>query len=158
METGGAWLAGFVLLDSGPEMPVPTIEDALKTPLGGDYKTCGKQKPFHVEERDGDIHCFVGFRKRMGDFENEANVVLWERDRVIREAMQFIERMGEARLGPCRAETFPEPDTLEEFLRSFSTHGNLASYFPPILEKLGLVEVFKKGRALYIRKKEAPAE
>jgi hypothetical protein len=133
---------------------VPTIEEALKQPLTGDYLTCGKKKPFYVLERDGDLHCFVGFRKRMGDFENEANVVIWERDRVIREALAFIERMGEVRLGPCRAETFPEPDTLEEFLRSFSTHGNLASYFPPVLEKLGLVEVFKKGRALYIRKKD----
>jgi hypothetical protein len=132
---------------------VPSIEDALKQSIAGDYLTCGMKKPFYVLERDGDIHCFVGFRKRMGDFENEANVVLWERDRVIREALAFIERMGEARLGPCRAETFPEPDTLEEFLRSFSTHGNLASYFPPILEKLGLIEVYKKGRALYARKK-----
>jgi hypothetical protein len=44
---------------------------------------------------------------------------------------------------------------MEEFLRSFSIHGNLASYFPPILEKLGLVEVYKKGRALYIRRKTA---
>jgi len=133
---------------------VPSIDEALKQPIAGDYQTCGMKKPFYVLERDGDIHCFVGFRKRMGDFENEANVVLWERDRVIRESLAFIERMGEARLGPCRAETFPEPDTLEEFLRSFSTHGNLASYFPPILEKLGLVEVYKKGRALYIRKKD----
>lgn len=132
---------------------MPTIDDALKQPLEGDYQTCGMKKPFYVLERDGDIHCFVGFRKRMGDFDNEANVVLWERDRVIREALAFIERMGEARLAPCRAETFPEPDSLEEFLRSFSTHGNLASYFPPILEKLGLVEVYKKGRALYVRRK-----
>lgn len=132
---------------------MPDIEEALKTPIAGEYVTCGMKKPFHVEERDGDLHCFVGFRKRMGDFDNEANVVLWERDRVIRESMAIIERTGEMRLGPCRAETFPEPDTLEEFLRSFSTHGNLASYFPPILEKLGLAEVFKIGRALYIRKK-----
>ena len=42
-----------------------------------------------------------------------------------------------------------------EFLRSFSIHGNLASYFPPVLEKLGLVEVYKKGRALYVRRKAA---
>ncbi|MBZ0136524.1 MAG: hypothetical protein K8I27_09145 [Planctomycetes bacterium] len=130
-----------------------TLDEALKQTIAGEYVTCGHKKPFVVDERDGDIHCFVGFRKRMGDFENEANVVIWERDRVIREAVAFIERMGEARLGPCRAETFPEPDTMEEFLRSFSTHGNLASYFPPILEKLGLCEVYKKGRALYIRNK-----
>lgn len=132
---------------------MPTIEEALKTPIAGEYVTCGMKKPFYVDERDGDIHCFVGFRKRMGNFDEEANVVLWERDRVIRESMALIEAMGEVRLGPCRAETFPAPDTLEEFLRSFSTHGNLASYFPPILEKLGLVDVYKKGRALYIRKK-----
>jgi hypothetical protein len=134
-------------------MAVPDLDAALKTPLGGDYVTCGQKKPFHIEERDGDIHCFVGYMGRRGDFAQEANVVIWERDRVIREAVAFIERMGEARLGPCRAETFPEPDTLEEFLRSFSTHGNLASYFPPVLEKLGLVEVYKKGRALYVRLK-----
>jgi hypothetical protein len=134
-------------------MTVTSVDDALKLPIAGEYVTCGHRKPFYVDERDGDIHCFVGFRKRMGDFENEANVVIWERDRVIRESIAFIERMGEARLGPCRAETFPEPDTLEEFLRSFSTHGNLASYFPPILERLGLVEVYKKGRALYAKRK-----
>lgn len=127
------------------------IDEVLKTDLAGDYRTCGKKKPFHVEERDGDIHCFVGFRNKMGDFQNDANVIIWERGRVIRESMQLIEALGEVRLGPCRAETFPEPGTLEEFLRSFSTHGNLASYFPPILEKLELAEVFKKGRALYIR-------
>lgn len=130
------------------------VAEALKTDLAGDYQTCGKKKPFHVEERNGDIHCFVGFRNKMGDFQNEANVVLWERDRVIAESVKLIAALGEVRLGPCRAETFPEPETLEEFLRSFSTHGNLASYFPPILEQLGLVEVFKKGRALYIRVKQ----
>lgn len=125
----------------------------LAQPIDGDYVTCGLKKPFFVVARDGDIHCFVGFRNKTRDVENEANVVIWEKDRVITEALAFIERLGEARLGPCREETFPEPDTMEEFLRSFSIHGNLASYFPPILEKLGLVEVFKKGRALYIRRK-----
>ncbi|MBE7492747.1 MAG: hypothetical protein HS108_13465 [Planctomycetes bacterium] len=132
---------------------MPTVQEALKTPLAGDYQTCGLKKPFHVLERDGDIHCFVGFRNKTRDFDNEANVVLWEKDRLITEAVAFIERLGEVRLGPCREETIPEPDTLEEFLRSFSIHGNLASYFPPILEKLGLVEVFKKGRALYVKRK-----
>ncbi|RIK63513.1 MAG: hypothetical protein DCC64_06625 [Planctomycetota bacterium] len=127
------------------------IDAALKTPLAGDYKTCGLHKPFHVEERDGDIHCFVGFRNKMANFEEEANVIFWERDRVLREALNFIQSKGEVKLGPCRAETFPEPDTLEEFLRTFSTHGNLASYFPPLLEKLGLCEVYKKGRTLYIK-------
>ncbi len=131
---------------------MPTIEEALRVPLDGDYLTCGLKKPFYVIARDGDIQCFVGFRNKTKDFDNEANVVIWERDRVIREAVAFIERMGEVRLGPCRAETFPEPDTLEEFLRSFSTHGNLASYFPPILTKLGLCDVYKKGRALYIKR------
>lgn len=132
---------------------MPTLADALKLPLEGDYQTCGLKKPFHVLERDGDIHCFVGFRNKTRDFDNEANVVLWEKDRLITEAVAFIEKQGETRLGPCREETIPEPDTLEEFLRSFSIHGNLASYFPPILEKLGLVEVFKKGRALYVKRK-----
>lgn len=132
---------------------MPTLQDALKLPLEGDYQTCGLKKPFYVLERDGDIHCFVGFRNKTRDFDNEANVVLWEKDRLITEAMAFIERLGEVRLGPCREETIPEPDTLEEFLRSFSIHGNLASYFPPILEKLGLVEVYKKGRALYVKRK-----
>ena len=136
------------------EANVPSLDEALKQKITGEYQTCGHKKPFYVDERDGDIHCFVGFRNRMGDFENEANVLIWERDRVIRESMALIEAMGEVRLGPCRAETFPQPDTLEEFLRSFSTHGNLASYFPPILEKLGLAEVYKKGRALYIRKRD----
>ncbi len=130
---------------------MPDIEAALKQPLAGDYETCGLHKPFHVEERDGDIHCFVGFRKKMANFDEEANVIFWERDRVLREALTFIASKPEVRLAPCRAETFPEPDSLEEFLRTFSTHGNLASYFPPILEKLGLCEVFKQGRALYIR-------
>jgi hypothetical protein len=148
-------MRGFALIHLGQEVLMPTVDEALKLPLAGDYVTCGMKKPFHIEERDGDIHCFVGWMGKRGDFQNEANVVLWERDRVIREAMALIERMGEVRLGPCRAETFPEPDTLEEFLRSFSTHGNLASYFPPVLEKLGLCEVYKKGRALYIRKKAA---
>ncbi len=132
---------------------MPTLQDALKLPLEGDYQTCGLKKPFCVLERDGDIHCFVGFRNKTRDFDNEANVVLWEKDRLITEAVAFIERLGEVRLGPCREETIPEPDTLEEFLRSFSIHGNLASYFPPILEKLGLVEVYKKGRALYVKRK-----
>ncbi|MCC6466297.1 MAG: hypothetical protein IT463_13240 [Planctomycetes bacterium] len=136
--------------------PAPTdLEQALKTRLDGDYVTCGLKKPFYVLERDGDIHCFVGFRNKTRDFDNEANVVLWERERLIREAVAMIERLGEVRLGPCREESIPEPDTLEEFLRSFSIHGNLASYFPPVLEKLGLVEVYKKGRALYVRRKAA---
>ncbi|MDC1142238.1 hypothetical protein OAU50_04040 [Planctomycetota bacterium] len=130
---------------------MPNIDDALKTDISGDYQTCGMKKPFHVEERNGDIHCFVGWRGKSDDFSDEANVVLWEKGRVIREAMQVIGFHKQMRLGPCRAETFPQPDTLEEFLRSFSTHGNLASYFPPILEKLDLCEVFKKGRALYIK-------
>lgn len=58
------------------------------------------------------------------------------------------------KLGPCREETFPDPDSLEAFLRTFSTNGNLASYFPPLLEKLGLCEVSKKSRTLYIKAKE----
>lgn len=127
------------------------LEQALKSSITGDYKTCGMGKPFHVEDRNGDIHCFVGWRGQTGDFSDEANVVIWEKDRVITEAMQVIGFHKQMRLGPCRVETMPHPESLEEFLRSFSTHGNLASYFPPILEKLGLCEVFKKGRALYIR-------
>lgn len=129
------------------------IESIIKQPLAGDYLTCGMKKPFHVEERDNDIHCFVGFRNKWKNFEEEANVVFWERDRVLRETVAFIERLGEVKLGPVRQESFPEPDTLEEFLRSFSTAGNLASYFPPLLEKLGLCEVYKKGRTLYIKRK-----
>ncbi|MBX3458609.1 MAG: hypothetical protein KF696_01440 [Planctomycetes bacterium] len=130
-----------------------TMDEALKLSIDGDYVTCGLKKPFYVIARDGDIQCFVGFRNKVRDFDNEASVVIWEKDRVIKEAVEFIARMGEVRLGPCREETIPEPDTLEEFLRSFSIHGNLASYFPPILEKLGLCEVFKKGRALYVKVK-----
>ena len=133
---------------------MPDLEAALKQPLGGDYQTCGLKKPFHVEERDGDIHCFVGFRNKMANFEEEANVIFWERDRVIREAYAFIKAQGEVKLGPCREETFPDPDSLEAFLRTFSTNGNLASYFPPLLEKLGLCEVSKKSRTLYIKAKE----
>lgn len=138
-----------------PEPAATGLEQALKQRLDGDYVTCGLKKPFYVLERDGDIHCFVGFRNKTRDFDNEANVVLWERDRLIREAVAMIERLGEVRLGPCREESIPEPDTLEEFLRSFSIHGNLASYFPPVLERLGLVDVYKKGRALYVRRKAA---
>lgn len=129
------------------------LDTIAATDITGDYKTCGKQSPFHVEVRDGDIHCFVGYRGRTGDFSEDANVIIWEKERVIRESFQLINALGELRLGPCRAESPPAPDTLEEFLRSFSTHGNLASYFPPILEGLGLCDVFKKGRALYIRPK-----
>lgn len=132
---------------------MPTLEEALKQPIDGDYVTCGLKKPFYVISRDGDIQCFVGFRNKTRDFDNEANVVIWEKDRVISESMALIDRLGEVRLGPCREESIPEPDTLEEFLRSFSIHGNLASYFPPVLEKLGLVEVYKKGRALYVKRR-----
>ena len=124
----------------------------LDAPLTGDYKTCGKGAPFHVEERDGDLHFFVGasFGKSQY-YENEGNPVIWGRNQVVSDSIKMLGIFPEMKLAPCRAESLPHPDSFEAFLRAYSNHGNLASYFPPLLEKLGVAVVEKKGRELVIR-------
>ncbi len=119
--------------------------------LAGDYKTCGRAAPFHVEERNGDLHFYVGSAYgKTQYYENEGNPIIWGKEQVIVDALKMLEIMGEMKLSPCRLESLPQPDSFEAFLRSYSNHGNLASYFPPLLEKLGLAKVEKKGRALVI--------
>lgn len=123
----------------------------LAMSLKGDYETCGKRAPFHVEERDGDLHFFVGssFGKEQY-YDGEGNPVIWGRDQVIKDSIRMLQILGPTKLAPCRAETMPDPDSFEAFLRAYSNHGNLASYFPPLLERLGVAKVVKKGRALVI--------
>ncbi len=124
----------------------------LDQPLTGDYMTCGKAAPFHVEERDGDLHFYVGasFGKPQY-YQSEGNPVIWGRSQVIADSITYLKALGEMKLAPCRAESMPDPDSFEAFLRSYSNHGNLASYFPPLLERLGVAVVTKRGRALMIR-------
>ena len=124
----------------------------LNMPLGGDYATCGKGAPFHVEERNGDLHFFVGasFGKTQY-YEEEGNPVIWGRHQVVADSIAYLKALGEMKLAPCRAESLPDPESFEAFLRSYSNHGNLASYFPPLLEKLGVASVRKRGRALMIK-------
>ena len=131
------------------EQQPPAIN--LSAPLKGDYKTCGMSAPFHVEERDGDLHFYVGsaFGKPQY-YDGEGNPVIWGRDQVVTDSIKMLQIFGEMKLAPCRAETMPDADSFEAFLRSYSNHGNLASYFPPLLEKLGVAKVTKKGRALVI--------
>lgn len=126
----------------------------LKKPLTGDYKTCGKNAPFHVEERNGDLHFYVGssFGKEQY-YDGEGNPVIWGRDQVVMDSIKMLSIFGEMKLAPCRTETLPHPESFEAFLRSYSNHGNLASYFPPLLEALDVAEVSKKGRALVIKLK-----
>jgi hypothetical protein len=128
----------------------------LDAPLKGDYRTCGKNSPFHVEERDGDLHFYVGsaFGKTQY-YDEQGNPVIWGRSQVVRDSIGLLRSMGEMRLGPCRAESFPDGDTFEAFLRSYSSHGNLASYFPPLLEHLGVATVRKVSRNLIISLTEA---
>lgn|GEM_PF-3573004 len=123
----------------------------LTQPLTGDYKTCGKNAPFHVEERDGDLHFYVGssFGKTQY-YDGEGNPVIWGRNQVVADSIKMLQIFGEMKLAPCRLESLPHGDSFEAFLRSYSNHGNLASYFPPLLEKLGVADVSKKGRALVI--------
>lgn len=134
----------------------------LKQPLTGDYKTCGKNAPFHVEEREGDIHFYVGsaFGKEQY-YSEQGNPVMWGRDQLIADSIKMLQIFPEMKLAPCRQESLPHPESFEAFLRSYSNHGNLASYFPPLLEALGVAEVKKKGRALVISLKpgiELPPE
>lgn len=127
----------------------------LSTPLTGDYKTCGKGAPFHVEERDGDLHFFVGASYgKTQYYDEQGNPVIWGRDQVVHDSISTLQILGPMKLAPCRVESLPNPDSFEAFLRSYSNHGNLASYFPPLLEKLGVAEVTKKGRALVIALKD----
>lgn len=123
----------------------------LAAPLTGDYRTCGKNAPFHVEERDGDLHFYVGasFGKQQY-YAEQGNPVIWDRDQVVRDSIGLLAALGDMRLSPCRAETIPDGDSFEAFLRSYSNEGNLASYFPPLLERLGVAKVTKRGRALVI--------
>ncbi|MCA8939392.1 MAG: hypothetical protein KDB07_06280, partial [Planctomycetes bacterium] len=107
--------------------------------------------PFHVEERDGDLHFYVGASFSKPQYwDEEGNPVIWGREQVVLDSIKMLEIMGPMPLAPCRYESIPNPESFEAFLRSYSNHGNLASYFPPLLEKLGVATVTKRGRALYI--------
>lgn len=124
----------------------------IAAPLTGDYKTCGKNAPFHVEERDGDLHFYVGASYGKSQYyDGEGNPIIWGRAQVVADSIALLRALGEMKLAPCRSETIPDPDSFEAFLRSYSNHGNLASYFPPLLERLGIAIVEKRGRALTIR-------
>lgn len=131
--------------------PAAEVPFDLNAPLTGNYRTCGKNAPFHVEERDGDLHFYVGasFGKTQY-YSEQGNPVIWDRSQVVLDSIAMLKAMGDMRLSPCRAETIPEGDSFEAFLRSYSNEGNLASYFPPLLERLGVAKVSKQGRALVI--------
>jgi hypothetical protein len=142
-----------------PRVPNPEEYPNINVPLVGDYKTCGMSAPFHVEERDGDLHFFVGASFGKSQYYGEqGNPVIWGRDQVVRDSIGLLAALGEMKLAPCRVESLPDGDSFEAFLRSYSSHGNLASYFPPLLEKLGVAKVTKKGRALVINLCEPPAK
>ncbi|MBI4575449.1 MAG: hypothetical protein HY722_04205 [Planctomycetes bacterium] len=121
--------------------------------VGGDYRTPARGNPFHVEVVHGDVHVYSGFRFKQRGWEKqeEGNVVLWEKDRLIHETVEWLASREGARLGAVPDNHAPEPDSLEAFIRPFSIAGNLASYFPPILERLGAAQVYREGRAWCIR-------
>lgn len=139
--------------------PAPDVPFDLRVPLTGNYRTCGKNAPFHVEERDGDLHFYVGasFGKTQY-YSEQGNPVIWDRSQVVLDSIAMLKAMGDMKLAPCRAETIPDGDSFEAFLRSYSNEGNLASYFPPLLEKLGVAKVTKQGRALVISLTQAARE
>jgi len=132
-------------------MDTPDAGLNLDAPLTGDYRTCGKNAPFHVEERDGDLHFYVGasFGKKQY-YSEQGNPVIWDRKQVVLDSIAMLKAMGDMKLSPVRAETIPDGDSFEAFLRAYSNEGNLASYFPPLLEKLGVAKVTKQSRSLVI--------
>ena len=118
-------------------------------PIDGDYATAAQKKPFHLEVRYGDIHIFSGWRFREKAYDSEGNTVYMEAQRVIKESIMFIRREGEVELGSCGENRIPGPDTLEALLRQFSINGNLASYLPAVLERLGAIRIEKRAKGVH---------
>ncbi|MBI4569002.1 MAG: hypothetical protein HY719_11465 [Planctomycetes bacterium] len=119
--------------------------------VDGEYATPGVGNPFLVRCVDGDIHCFTGYRHRKPEATHQGNVVFQNGGELLAAFAAAVREAGEMRLAPAPEERLPDAGTAEAFLRAWALGGNLASYFPPNAERLGLIVVFKKERALYCR-------
>ncbi len=128
-----------------------TPEDYASEPIEGFYKTPGRKKPFYLKEDAGDIHIFTGYKYRQGDFSGEGDVILFNKEKVIIESIVFVKEQGEVMLGSTAHSRFPDRESLEAFLRSYSIHDRLSSYIPVVLEDLGAIEIFKKDGILHAR-------
>ncbi|MGE0431721.1 MAG: Clp protease N-terminal domain-containing protein [Planctomycetota bacterium] len=117
--------------------------------VDGDYQTAAQKKPFHLRVVYGDMHIYSGWRFQKKAYDGEGNSIFWEKERCIRECIEFVRRMGEVELGSCAENRVPGPDTFEAFLRQFSITGNLASYLPAVLEKLGAITIEKRAKGVH---------
>ncbi len=122
-------------------------------PIEGDYDTPTGRGKFHVKVRDLDIHIFTGWRARKRAFDEPGDILFFNTQELIRDAVFFVRRAGPegVKLGSVKDNYMPEPDTFEAWLRekSFAMSGQLASYFPSILAKLGAIRFERRDRALW---------
>ncbi len=135
-----------------------TPEDYASEPIEGFYKTPARNKPFYLKEEAGDIHIFTGYKYKQGDFSEDGDVILFDKEKVIAKTIAFIREQGEVALGSTAHSRLPDKTSLEAFLRSFSVHERLASYIPSVLEKIGAIELFRKDGSLYARPADALPE
>ena len=120
-------------------------------PIEGYYKTPGRNKPFYLKEEAGDIHIFTGWKYHEGDFSGEGDVTIFNKEDVIKKAIEFIREQGEVPLGSTAKSNLPDRDSLEAFLRSFSVSDRLSSYFPVALQYIGAITIFKKDGVLHAK-------
>jgi len=128
-----------------------TPEYYAQEPIEGYYETPGRSKPFYLKEDAGDMHIFTGWRYRQGDFSGEGDVIIFNKEDVVRKTIEFIREIGEIPLGSTAKSNLPDRDSLEAFLRSFSVSDRLSSYFPVALAHIGAIEIFKKDGALHAK-------
>ena len=128
-----------------------TPEYYADEPIEGYYSTPGRSKEFYLKEEAGDIHIFTGWRYKQGDFSGEGDVIIFNKEDVVKKTIEFIREIGEIPLGSTAKSNLPDQESLEAFLRSFSVSDRLSSYFPVALESIGAIEIFKKEGALYAK-------
>lgn len=130
----------------------PADEFAVKS-IDGDYETPAKALPFRAVRRGLDLHCYTGRRFTKKQFDTDGDIIFFNQQEILASALRFIRSHGAAgiKLGSARDKDLPDPDSLEAWLRlhAFALQGRLASYFPPILERLGAITLVTKQRALY---------
>ncbi len=95
---------------------------------------------FSVKVEDNAIQCRTGRQHPDG----KANVVFAREglspDEIIDKAIGFLKTKGATGIRIGSNKNKPHSNTFEAFLRDFSNKGQLGSYMPPILIKLGLAE------------------
>lgn len=123
--------------------------EALEAILNFETRTPSGQGSFTVSYVDGWIVCttpndnHIKFNNSATNTNKDSGILL--------KSIQFLHEAGPNGIRIGTSLNAPEPGTFEEFLRPFGNVHKLGSYFPSVLERIGVAEIIRNQGPLRIR-------